>query len=110
VLFGLIDELYFTRHKVENLSHQLHPLVELVRGLFINRPARFAPIFRSQPRLSVRARKRALVALNALWSVIRITLISKRRRRFRNRREVNAGIKLPAEFEIVSNDLRILRL
>jgi hypothetical protein len=79
VLFGLLDELYFTRHKVENLSHQLHPLVELVRGLFINRPARFAPIFRPQPRFSARARKRALVALNALWSVVGITLVAKRR-------------------------------
>ena len=55
------------------------------------------------------ARKRARVALDALWPVIRITLVAKRGLGFCNRREVNAGVKLAAVFEIISNDLRVLR-
>src|SRR4029450_1485933 len=81
VCFRLVDELYFAGSKVECGFDEVDPAVELVRGLFINRPARFPPILRFQPRLSMLlARKRALIALNALWPVIGITLVAERRR------------------------------
>src|SRR5439155_1673297 len=84
--------------EIERRFHELDPAVELARHLWVDSPTGFAPVFRSQPRFSaLLASKRALIALNALWPVIRITLVAKRRLRFCNRREMNTGIKVAAD-------------
>ena len=74
---GFAEQFYFSGREVENSFDQFHPTVQLARGVFINWPAGLAPVFGFQPRLPMLARKRPLVALNALWSVIRIPLIAK---------------------------------
>jgi len=54
--------------------------------------------------------KRPLVTLDALRSVVRITLVSKRWLRFCDSRKVHAGIEITAEFKVISNDLGVLGL
>ena len=74
---GFLDELDFVRREIERRFHELDPAIELARGFFINRSPGLTPVRGFQPRLPMLARKRALIALNALRSVVRITLVSK---------------------------------
>jgi hypothetical protein len=53
---------------------------------------------------------RAVITLNSLGSSGRIAVVLEREWRVSNRHQMDLRIKLAAEFEIISNDLGILRL